>query len=226
MCRTPSAPSASTRPSSGVCPTRPIYDITKIDWWFLGQDAASGRPWSWASRKASWTREKYLEAKKLRLPGQDHPAPVRCRQTAGGQLPRRLTRWWIPAPPSLPPRPLTSTPPATRTTRLLSSLPSTATPTRKRSWSSVPAPSASVRASSSTTARSTAVWTLKKHGCEAIIVNNNPETVSTDFDTGDRLYFDPLNPERRGQRHRYREARRLRGAVRRSDRHQAGQASG
>ena len=40
-----------------------------------------------------------------------------------------------------------------------------------------------------------AVWTLKEHGCEAVIVNNNPETVSTDFDTGDRLYFDPLNPE-------------------------------
>lgn len=40
-----------------------------------------------------------------------------------------------------------------------------------------------------------AVWTLKNHGCEAILVNNNPETVSTDFDTGDRLYFDPLNPE-------------------------------
>ena len=39
------------------------------------------------------------------------------------------------------------------------------------------------------------VWTLKNHGCEAILVNNNPETVSTDFDTGDRLYFDPLNPE-------------------------------
>ncbi|MEG2020408.1 MAG: carbamoyl-phosphate synthase large subunit [Oscillospiraceae bacterium] len=39
------------------------------------------------------------------------------------------------------------------------------------------------------------VWTLKEHGCEAIIVNNNPETVSTDFDTADRLYFDPLTPE-------------------------------
>ena len=39
------------------------------------------------------------------------------------------------------------------------------------------------------------VWTLKEMGCEAIICNNNPETVSTDFDTGDRLYFDPLNPE-------------------------------
>lgn len=39
------------------------------------------------------------------------------------------------------------------------------------------------------------VWTLKKHGCETVIINNNPETVSTDFDTGDRLYFDPLTPE-------------------------------
>ncbi len=39
------------------------------------------------------------------------------------------------------------------------------------------------------------VWTLKQMGYEAVICNNNPETVSTDFDTGDRLYFDPLTPE-------------------------------
>ena len=39
------------------------------------------------------------------------------------------------------------------------------------------------------------VWELKKCGYEAIIANNNPETVSTDFDTSDRLYFDPLTPE-------------------------------
>ncbi len=39
------------------------------------------------------------------------------------------------------------------------------------------------------------VWALKEAGCEAIIANNNPETVSTDFDTGDRLYFDPLTKE-------------------------------
>ncbi len=39
------------------------------------------------------------------------------------------------------------------------------------------------------------VWRLKEHGCEAIIINNNPETVSTDFDTADRLYFDPLTNE-------------------------------
>jgi carbamoyl-phosphate synthase large subunit len=39
------------------------------------------------------------------------------------------------------------------------------------------------------------VWALKQQGYEAVIVNNNPETVSTDFDTSDRLYFDPLTPE-------------------------------
>ena len=39
------------------------------------------------------------------------------------------------------------------------------------------------------------VWVLKKAGYEVVIVNNNPETVSTDFDTSDRLYFEPLTPE-------------------------------
>lgn len=39
------------------------------------------------------------------------------------------------------------------------------------------------------------VWTLKKMGYEVIMVNNNPETVSTDFDTADRLYFEPLCPD-------------------------------
>jgi len=39
------------------------------------------------------------------------------------------------------------------------------------------------------------VWALKECGYEAIIANNNPETVSTDFDTSDRLYFDPLTGE-------------------------------
>ena len=39
------------------------------------------------------------------------------------------------------------------------------------------------------------VWTLKELGYEVVIVNNNPETVSTDYDTADRLYFEPLYPE-------------------------------
>ena len=39
------------------------------------------------------------------------------------------------------------------------------------------------------------VWTLKELGYDVVIVNNNPETVSTDYDTADRLYFEPLFPE-------------------------------
>ena len=38
-------------------------------------------------------------------------------------------------------------------------------------------------------------WAFKKEGFETIIVNNNPETVSTDFDVADKLYFEPLTPE-------------------------------
>ncbi len=40
-----------------------------------------------------------------------------------------------------------------------------------------------------------AVQTIKKAGYEAIIINNNPETVSTDYTTADKLYFEPLCPE-------------------------------
>lgn len=39
------------------------------------------------------------------------------------------------------------------------------------------------------------VWSLKQLGYEVVIINNNPETVSTDFDTADRLYFEPLTDE-------------------------------
>ena len=39
------------------------------------------------------------------------------------------------------------------------------------------------------------VWTLRKMGYDVVIVNNNPETVSTDYDTADRLYFEPLCKE-------------------------------
>lgn len=39
------------------------------------------------------------------------------------------------------------------------------------------------------------VWALKRLGYDVVTINNNPETVSTDFDTSDRLYFEPLTPE-------------------------------
>jgi len=40
-----------------------------------------------------------------------------------------------------------------------------------------------------------ALWALEEAGYQSIIINNNPETVSTDFDTGDKLYFEPLTLE-------------------------------
>ena len=69
------------------------------------------------------------------------------------------------------------------------------------------------------------VWALREAGYEAIIINNNPETVSTDFDTSDRLFFEPLTAEdvlnildreAAGRRHR---------AVRRADGDQSRQAA-
>jgi carbamoyl-phosphate synthase large subunit len=39
------------------------------------------------------------------------------------------------------------------------------------------------------------VWALREEGYESIIINNNPETVSTDFDTADKLFFEPLTEE-------------------------------
>ena len=38
-------------------------------------------------------------------------------------------------------------------------------------------------------------WAFAKEGCETVIINNNPETVSTDFDIADKLYFEPLTAE-------------------------------
>ena len=46
-----------------------------------------------------------------------------------------------------------------------------------------------------TTAVYMQLWHLKKLGFETIIVNCNPETVSTDYDTSDKLYFEPLTLE-------------------------------
>ena len=44
-----------------------------------------------------------------------------------------------------------------------------------------------------------AAWALREAGVRAVMINSNPETVSTDFDTSDRLYFDPLDIDGAGQ---------------------------
>ena len=67
--------------------------------------------------------------------------------------------------------------------------------TRRRSLYSVPVPIRIGQGIEFDYCSVHCVWALKKLGFEAAIANNNPETVSTDFDTADRLYFDPLTPE-------------------------------
>jgi carbamoyl-phosphate synthase large subunit len=54
---------------------------------------------------------------------------------------------------------------------------------------------ASGRASSLITVVSTQAFALRELGFETIMVNSNPETVSTDYDTSDKLYFEPLTLE-------------------------------
>ena len=62
---------------------------------------------------------------------------------------------------------------------------------------------------------------LQRQGYETIIVNNNPETVSTDFDIADKLYFEPLTPEDVESIVRSGEAGRSSSAVWRTDSDQA-----
>ena len=64
-------------------------------------------------------------------------------------------------------------------------------------------------------------WAFAREGYETIIVNNNPETVSTDFDIADKLYFEPLTPEDVESIVDIGEAGRRCCTVRRTDRHQA-----
>ncbi len=64
---------------------------------------------------------------------------------------------------------------------------------RKKKWLFlVPVRSVSVKGSSSITPLFMRYGQSKQAGYEAVIINNNPETVSTDFNTSDRLYFEPL----------------------------------
>ena len=64
-------------------------------------------------------------------------------------------------------------------------------------------------------------WAFEKEGYETIIINNNPETVSTDFDIADKLYFEPLTPEDVESIVDIEKPDGGRGSVRRPDCHQA-----
>ena len=67
-----------------------------------------------------------------------------------------------------------------------------------------------------------AIKTIRENGFEAIIINNNPETVSTDYTTSDKLYFEPLYAGRRHEYPAFGTAGGRHRLSRRADRHQSG----
>ena len=173
-------------------PHQTIYDITKIDWWFLDKmqhlaDLEQGL------KTGELTREKYLEAKKYgfldktirRLAGVETlpeapRAAFKMVDTCAAEFAAKTPYFY-------------STWDADNEAETFIAEHSDAKKKKVLVFGSGP-----IRIGQGIEfdyCSVHAVWTLKQHGCEAILVNNNPETVSTDFDTGDRLYFDPLNPE-------------------------------
>ena len=154
-----------------------------------------------AMTRRDWRRAKRLgfgDAQLGWLLGRWPRTEVRAARLAAG-VRGRPTRPSTPAAPSSRPRRRTTTAP-TRTR------PRSRRRAGRRSSSWARAPTGSGRASSSTTAACTPASRLADAGYETIMVNCNPETVSTDYDTSDRLYFEPLSVRGRAQRHRGRAA--------------------
>ena len=170
-----------------------IYDITKIDWWFLDKMQHLANL-ELGLKQGELTREKYLEAKKygfldktiLRLSGaselpvKDLHAGFKMVDTCAAEFAARTPYFY-------------ST--YDEENEAAQFIAQTSDPNRKKVLVFGSGPIRIGQGIEFDYCSVHAVWTLKEHGCEAVIVNNNPETVSTDFDTGDRLYFDPLNPE-------------------------------
>ena len=111
-----------------------------------------------------------------------------------------------------------STPPTRRKT-------SRSSAGKRRSSCWAPAPSASARAWNSTTPPCTPSGRSVQAGYEAIIINNNPETVSTDYTTSDKLYFEPLTVEDVMNIIDLEKPEGRRGVAGRTDGHQPGRAA-
>ena len=119
---------------------------------------------------------------------------ARCRPGAGRSTCTRSTSASTPAPPSSPRPPPICIRPTRRRSRDRRHARRGPRRPRRSSFSAADR-TASVRASSSTIAAAMRPSRLSDAGYETIMVNCNPETVSTDYDTSDRLYFEPLTEE-------------------------------
>jgi carbamoyl-phosphate synthase large subunit len=213
----PSGSSSSPTPSAAAGLIDRVFKLTAIDPWFIDQIAELVE----------------VEAE-LAAAGLDRPRrrrPLRRQARGFSRSPPRPAQLAPPSSPSAPiarPRPPPRLPRVDTCAAEFAPTPPTSTPPTKSRGrgrpsarrqgrsSSAAAPTGSVRASSSTTAASTPRFALREAGFETIMVNCNPETVSTDYDTSDRLYFEPLTLEHvleivhveRPDRRRHRPARR------------------
>ena len=168
-----------------------IFDITKIDRWYLAKlnHLVSMEA---SLMNGTLTQEKYIKAKKMgfldktiqTLSGQEPPEkgfmhPIKWLTPVQLNLLRRLLISILPMMKKMKPKSLwKSMMPGKRKSSCLDRA-------RFESGRELNIDYCSVHC----------VSALKEAGYEAIIVNNNPETVSTDFDISDRLYFEPLTPE-------------------------------
>ena len=117
------------------------------------------------------------------------PQATRCHP---GVQARRHVRGRVPEPDALSLLDLLRHP---RTKSRTTAMPRTRPGQANASSCSAAAPTASARASSSTTAACTQPWHCASSAIETVMINSNPETVSTDFDTSDMLFFEPLTHE-------------------------------
>ncbi|MDD4850067.1 MAG: carbamoyl-phosphate synthase large subunit [Gemmiger sp.] len=174
-------------------PHEKIYEITKIDWWFLDKMQHLANL-ELGLKSGVLTKEKYLEAKKYgfldktikrlagveTLPVENYRAGFKMVDTCAAEFSAKTPYFY-------------STDDADNEAAQF--IAERSDPTKKKVLVFGSGPIRIGQGIEFDYCSVHAVWTLKQHGCEAILVNNNPETVSTDFDTGDRLYFDPLNTE-------------------------------
>ena len=183
------------RCSDGMTVER-IHELTRIDPWFLHaiEPIVADAPRA-AAEVAALRRDHPARGQGAGLlRPQDRPAHAGTARAAfalsasGWASPRtwhRSTRW----PPSCRRRPTTSIPPTTP------ERPTSRPRGARRSWCWARAPTASARASSSTGAASTLLKAARELGYETLMVNYNPETVSTDYDECDKLIFDEVSFE-------------------------------
>ena len=178
-------------------PQSMLHDITQIDIWFIDKLAILvGMENALKTRKL--TKELLLEAKRMEFPDyiiarlagktEEEIKDLPCRVLVS----KPLTRWLIPVPQSLQ---LQLRITILYTVMKEQRMRQIATPDKKKILVLGSGPIRIGQGIEFDFCSVHCTWAFAKEGYETIIINNNPETVSTDFDIADKLYFEPLTPE-------------------------------